>query len=184
VGDAYLEARQAVLAEEACREAIRRDGSFAVGFAKLAQALLEQGRTREALDAIVSAQERGGDLFFVAAVRGDILAEMDRHHEAAEAYDQAMHIEPEDHWVLHQAAREHSRAGHDDRAAELFEQALRFDRDGCHQTLVDYGDLLRRVGRIGDAVRMYRKAVAACPHDVEWRRTLRDAERELMSAPS
>jgi tetratricopeptide (TPR) repeat protein len=184
LGDAYLEARQAVRAEEAFREAIRRDGSFATGFAKLAQSLLEQGRTSEALDAIVSAQERGGDSFFVAAVRGDILAEMNRHHEAAEAYDQAMHIEPEDHWVLHQAAREHSRAGHDDRAAELFEQALRFDRDGCHQTLIDYGDLLRRVGRIGDAVRMYRKAVAACPQDVEWRRTLREAERELMSAPS
>jgi tetratricopeptide (TPR) repeat protein len=184
LGDAYLESRQAVRAEEAFREAIRRDGSFATGFAKLAQSLLEQGRTSEALDAIVSAQERGGDSFFVAAVRGDILAEMNRHHEAAEAYDQAMHIEPEDHWVLHQAAREHSRAGHDDRAAELFEQALRFDRDGCHQTLIDYGDLLRRVGRIGDAVRMYRKAVAACPQDVEWRRTLREAERELMSAPS
>lgn len=184
LGDAHLEARQAIQAEEAFREAIKRDASFATGFAKLAQALLEQGRTREALDAILGAQERGGDSFFVAAVKGDILAEMERHHEAAEAYDQAMHMEPEDHWVLHQAAREHSRAGHDDRAAELFEQALRFDRDGCHQTLIDYGDLLRRVGRIGDAVRMYRKAVAACPNDVEWRRTLREAERELMSAPS
>jgi tetratricopeptide (TPR) repeat protein len=184
LGDAYLEARQAVRAEEAFREAIRRDGSFATGFAKLAQALLEQGRTREALDATLAAQERGGDSFFVAAVKGDVLSEMNRHHEAAEAYDQAMFLEPEDHWVLHQAAREHSRAGHDDRAAELFEQALRFDRDGCHQTLIDYGDLLRRVGRIGDAVRMYRKAVAACPNDVEWRRTLREAERELMSAPS
>ena len=184
LGDAYLESRQAVRAEEAFREAIRRDGSFATGYAKLAQALLEQGRTREALEATLSAQERGGDSFFVAAVKGDILAEMNRHHEAAEAYDQAMFIEPEDHWVLHQAAREHSRAGHDDRAAELFEQALRFDRDGCHQTLIDYGDLLRRVGRIGDAVRMYRKAVAACPNDVDWRRMLREAERELMSAPS
>jgi hypothetical protein len=40
------------------------------------------------------------------------------------------------------------------------------------------------VGRIGDAVRMYRRAVAACPHDVEWRRVLREAELELMSAPS
>src|SRR5208283_3957735 len=142
LGDAHLEARQAIQAEEAFREAIKRDASFATGFAKLAQALLEQGRTREALDAILGAQERGGDSFFVAAVKGDILAEMERHHEAAEAYDQAMHMEPEDHWVLHQAAREHSRAGHDDRAAELFEQALRFDRDGCHQTLIDYGDLL------------------------------------------
>jgi tetratricopeptide (TPR) repeat protein len=184
LGDAHLEARQAVRAEEAYRQAIQRDASFAPGFAKLAQALLEQGRMREALEAINIASERGGDSFFVAAVRGDILSEMNRHHEAAEAYDEAMHIEPEDHWVLHQAAREHCRAGHDDRAAELFERALRFDRDGCHQTLVDYGDLLRRVGRIGDAVRMYRKAVAACPNDVEWRRVLREAERELMSAPS
>jgi tetratricopeptide (TPR) repeat protein len=184
LGDCYLESRQAARAEEAYREAISRDNSFAPGFAKLAQALLEQGRSREALEAITAAQERGGDSFFVAAVRGDILAEMDRHNEAAEAYDQATHLEPEDHWVLHQAAREHCRAGHNERAAELFERALRFDRDGCHQTLVDYADLLRRVGRIGDAVRMYRRAVAACPQDVEWRRMLREAERELMTAPS
>jgi tetratricopeptide (TPR) repeat protein len=184
MGDCYLESRQAARAEEAYREAIARDNSYAPGFAKLAQALLEQGRTREALEAVTAAQERGGDSFFVAAIRGDILAEMERHNEAAEAYDQATHLEPEDHWVLHQAAREHCRAGHDERAAELFERALRFDRDGCHQTLVDYGDLLRRVGRIGDAVRMYRRAVAACPQDVEWRRVLREAERELMSAPS
>ena len=184
LGDAHMDARQALRAEEAYRQAIQRDSSFAPGFAKLAQSLLEQGRMREALEAINGAQERGGDTFFIAAVKGDILSEMNRHHEAAEAYDEAMHLEPEDHWVLHQAAREHCRAGHDDRAVELFERALRFDRDGCHQTLVDYGDLLRRVGRIGDAVRMYRKAVAACPNDTEWRRVLREAERELMSAPS
>jgi tetratricopeptide (TPR) repeat protein len=184
LGDCYLESRQAARAEEAYREAIARDNSFASGFAKLAQALLEQGRTREALEAITTAEERGGDSFFVAAVRGDILAEMERHNEAAEAYDQATHLEPEDHWVLHQAAREHCRAGHDERAVELFERALRFDRDGCHQTLVDYAELLRRIGRIGDAVRMYRRAVAASPQDVEWRRMLREAERELMNAPS
>ena len=184
LGDAYLKSRQAARAEEAYREAVGRDSTFAPGFAKLAQALLEQGRTREALEAVTVAQERGGDSFFVAVVRGDILAEMERHQEAAEAYDLASRLEPEDHWVLHQAAREHCRAGHDERAAELFERALRVDREGCHQTLVDYGDLLRRIGRIGDAVRMYRRAVAACPHDVEWRRVLREAERELMSAPN
>ena len=126
----------------------------------------------------------GGDAFMVAAIRGDILAEMSRHDEAAESYDRALRMEPEDHWVLHQAAIAHSRAGNDDRAAGLFEQALRYDRDGCHQTLVDYGDLLRRVGRIGDAVRMYRKAVAAVPGDPDWRRLLREAERELMAAPN
>jgi tetratricopeptide (TPR) repeat protein len=184
LGDALLEARQAVKAEEAYRKALARDGTYGFALAKLAQALLEQGRTLEALDSITAAADRGGDPFFVAAVRGDILAEMSRHREAAEAYDQALRLEPDDHWVLHQAAIEHSRAGNDDRAAELFERALHHDREGCHQTLVDYGDLLRRVGRIGDAVRLYRRAVAACPNDTEWRQVLREAERELMSAPN
>jgi len=184
LGDAYLEGRQAVKAEEAYRKAIARDTTYGFGLAKLGQALLEQGRTLEALDAINAATERGGDPFFLSAVRGDILAEMSRHREAAEAYDHALRMEPDDHWVLHQAAIEHSRAGNDDRAAELFERALDHDREGCHQTLIDYGDLLRRVGRIGDAVRLYRRAVAACPSDTEWRQTLREAERELMSAPN
>ncbi len=184
LGDAYMETRQAGKAEAAYREALARDESYALARAKLAQALLEQGRSREALDMAMSAEDRGGDAFMVAAIRGDILAEMSRHDDAAEAYDRALRLEPEDHWILHQAAIAHSRAGNDDRAAELFEQALRYDRDGCHQTFVDYGDLLRRVGRIGDAVRMYRKAVAAVPGDPDWRRVLREAERELMAAPN
>ncbi len=184
LGDAYMEARQAGKAEAAYREALARDESYALARAKLAQALLDQGRSREALEMALSAEDRGGDAFLVAAIRGDILAEMSRHDEAAESYDRALHMEPEDHWILHQAAIAHSRAGNDDRAAELFEQALRYDRDGCHQTLVDYGDLLRRVGRIGDAVRMYRKAVSAVPSDPDWRRVLREAERELMAAPN
>jgi tetratricopeptide (TPR) repeat protein len=184
LGDAHMEARQPEKAEAAYREALKRDESYALARAKLAQALLEQGRSREALEMALSAEDRGGDAFMVAAIRGDILAEMSRHDEAAESYDRALRVEPEDHWILHQAAIAHSRAGNDQRAADLFEQALRFDRDGCHQTLVDYGDLLRRVGRIGDAVRMYRKAVAAVPNDTEWRRVLREAERELMAAPN
>ena len=184
LGDAYMESRQAGKAEAAYREALARDESYALARAKLAQALIEQGRSREALEMALSAEDRGGDAFMVAAIRGDILAEMSRHGEAAECYDRALRMEPEDHWILHQAAIAHSRAGNNDRAANLFEQALRYDRDGCHQTLVDYGDLLRRVGRIGDAVRMYRKAVAAVPNDPDWRRVLREAERELMAAPN
>lgn len=184
LGDAYMEARQAVKAEEAYREALARDESYALARAKLAQALLDQGRSREALEMALSAEDRGGDAFMVAAIRGDILAEMSRHDEAAASYDRALRMEPEDHFILHQAAIAHSRAGNDERAADLFEMALRHDRDGCHQTLVDYGDLLRRIGRIGDAVRMYRKAVAAVPGDSDWRRLLREAERELMAAPN
>jgi len=184
LGDAYMEARQAGKAEAAYREALARDESYALARAKLAQALLEQGSSREALDMALAAEDRGGDAFMVAAIRGDILAEMSRHGDAAESYDRAIRLEPEDHWVLHQAAIAHSRAGNDQRAADLFEQAIRHDRDGCHQTFIDYGDLLRRQGRIGDAVRMYRRAVAAVPSDPDWRRVLREAERELMAAPN
>jgi tetratricopeptide (TPR) repeat protein len=184
LGDARLEAGDLPGAEAAFRRVIDMDGTYGLGFAKLAQVLLEQARTLEALEAIAEAASRGGDPFFIAAIRGDIYAEMERHHEAAEAYDRALEIEPDDHWALHQAALEHGLAGHESRASELFEAALKNDRDGCHQTLVDYGDHLRRQGRIGDAVKLYRKAVAAVPGDPEWKQTLRDAERELLAAPN
>jgi tetratricopeptide (TPR) repeat protein len=184
LGDAHLEAGDLKGAEAAFRRVVEMDGTYGLGYAKLAQVLLEQGRSLEALESITTAAERGGDPFFLAAIRGDIYAEMERHPEAAEAYDQALRIEPDDHWALHQAAVEHGFAGHGSRASELFEAALRNDREGCHQTLVDYGDYLRRAGRIGDAVKLYRRAVAAVPGDPEWKQTLRDAERELLAAPN
>ena len=184
LGDAHLEANDLKSAEKAFRRVVEMDGTYGLGFAKLAQVLLEQGRTLEALEAITEAGERGGDPFFIAAIRGDIYAEMERHNEAAEAYDEALDIEPEDHWALHQAAIEHGAAGHPSRATALFEAALEHDGDGCHQTLVDFADHLRKLGRIGDAVKLYRRAVAAVPTDQEWRQALRDAERELLAAPN
>jgi len=184
LGDAQLEAGVLKDAEAAFRRVVAMDTTYGLGYAKLAQVLLEQARTLEALEAIGEAARRGGDPFFIAAIRGDIYAEMERHPEAAEAYDQALAIDPEDHWALHQAALEHGFAGHQGRASELFQAALDHDRDGCHQTLVDYGDHLRRMGRIGDAVKLYRRAVAAVPGEQEWKQTLREAERELLAAPN
>jgi tetratricopeptide (TPR) repeat protein len=183
-GEAELEAGDFGGAERAFRKVVEIDPTYGLGFAKLAQVLLEQERTLEALEAISTAADHGGDPFFVAAIRGDVYAEMERHSEAAEAYDDALKIDPEDHWALHQAAVEHGAAGHVLRANELFEAALKHDRDGCHQTLVDFGDHLRRSGRIGDAVRLYRKAVQAVPGDPEWKQTLKEAERELLAAPN
>jgi tetratricopeptide (TPR) repeat protein len=184
LGDAQLEAGELKEAESAFRRVVAMDTTYGLGYAKLAQVLLEQARTLEALEAIGEAARRGGDPFFIAAIRGDIYAEMERHPEAAEAYDQALAIDPQDHWALHQAALEHGFAGHQGRASELFQAALEHDRDGCHQTLVDYGDHLRRMGRIGDAVKLYRRAVAAVPGEQEWKQTLREAERELLAAPN
>lgn len=184
LGDALLEQGDAVGAEKAYREMLARDAANGLALAKLAQALLELGRTAEALETIEQAAERGGDAFFVSAVRGDILAELRRHREAAAAYDAALNLEPDDHWVLHQAALEHGYAGNSSRAAELFERAIESDHEGCLQTFVDYGDLLRRSGRIGDAVRLYRKAVQGAPTEPSFRQALRDAEKELQQAPN
>jgi tetratricopeptide (TPR) repeat protein len=184
LGDGQLEAGELKEAEAAFRRVVSMDTTYGLGYAKLAQVLLEQARTLEALEAISEAARRGGDPFFIAAIRGDIYAEMERHPEAAEAYDQALAIDPEDHWALHQAALEHGFAGHQGRASELFQAALEHDRDGCHQTLIDYGDHLRRMGRIGDAVKLYRRAVAAVPGEQDWKQTLREAERELLAAPN
>ena len=184
LGDAELEAGALKEAEAAFRQVVAMDATYGLGYAKLAQVLLEEGRTLEALDAIGEAGTRGGDPFFIAAIRGDIYAEMERHSDAADAYDQALAFEPDDHWALHQAALEHGLAGNTARASELFQSALEHDREGCHQTLVDYGDHLRRLGRIGDAVKLYRRAVAAVPGDPEWKQTLREAERELLAAPN
>ena len=184
LGDAELESGHLKEAEAAFRRVIAMDATYGLGYAKLAQVLLEEGRTLEALEAIGEAGARGGDPFFIAAIRGDIYAEMERHTDAAEAYDLALAFEPEDHWALHQAALEHGFAGNTSRASELFQAALTHDRDGCHQTLIDYGDHLRRLGRIGDAVKLYRRAVAAVPGDPDWKQTLREAERELLAAPN
>jgi tetratricopeptide (TPR) repeat protein len=184
LGDAELEAGRLKEGEAAFRQVVAMDATYGLGYAKLAQVLLEQGRTLEALEAIGEAGSRGGDPFFIAAIRGDIYAEMERHTDAADAYDLALAFEPDDHWALHQAALEHGFAGNSSRASELFAAALQHDREGCHQTLVDYGDHLRRLGRIGDAVRLYRKAVAAVPGDPDWKQTLREAERELLAAPN
>ena len=184
LGDAHMEAQNMNAAIEAFNEGIKRDPAYGLLYAKRAQALLELGRRIEALESIGEASELGGDAFFLAAVRGDILSAMERHKESAESYDQALIYEPEDHWTLHQGALEHAQAGNMDRASELFELALRYDRDGCHQTLVDYAQLMRQAGRIGDAVRLYRRAVAAAPYEQQWRTWLKEAEAELKAAPN
>jgi tetratricopeptide (TPR) repeat protein len=184
LGDARAEARQFDGAIEAFEKAAALDPGYGLVHAKRAQVLLEQGRRIEALEAVQKAADLGGDAFFVAAIQGDVYSAMDRHRDAAEAYDTALLFEPEDHWTLHQAALEHGQAGDFDRAAELFEKALEFDRDGCHQTLVDYAQLMRESGRIGDAVKLLKKAVNAVPYEQQWRQWLKDAEEELRAAPN
>ena len=110
----------------------------------------------------LAAEIAGGDAFMVAAIRGDILAEMSRHGEAAESYDGPLRLEPEDHWIFHQAAIAHSRAGNDDRAADLSSKPC----DTITTAATDPRRLRRSVAPGGPHRRrgpMYRKAVAAVP---------------------
>jgi tetratricopeptide (TPR) repeat protein len=60
LGDAHLEANDLKSAERAFRRVVEMDQTYGLGFAKLAQVLLEQGRTLEALEAITEAGQRGG----------------------------------------------------------------------------------------------------------------------------
>ena len=137
------------------------DSTYGLGYAKLAQVLLEQGRTLEALEAIGEAGSRGGDPFFIAAIRGDIYAEMERHTDAADAYDLALAFEPDDPLgAAPGGAGARVRGQQLARHGAVSRRHCSTSREGCHQTLIDYGDHLRRLGRIGDAVRLYRKAVA------------------------
>ncbi len=61
LGDAELEAGRLKEGEAAFRQVVAMDATYGLGYAKLAQVLLEQGRTLEALEAIGEAGSRGGD---------------------------------------------------------------------------------------------------------------------------
>ena len=183
LGDAKLEADALEEAEAAFRKVVAMDTTYGLGYAKLAQVLLEQGRTLEALDAISEAAQRGGDPFFIAAIRGDIYAEMERHHDAAEPYDQALRV---------RARRSLGAAPGGHRARLRGEQLAR--RRSCSRrrcsttargatrrwstTAITCGGWADR--RRGEAVP---QGGRRGPGDADWKQTLREAERELLAAP-
>jgi tetratricopeptide (TPR) repeat protein len=183
LGDAQLEAGELKEAEAAFRRVVAMDTTYGLGYAKLAQVLLEQARTLEALEAIGEAARRGGDPFFIAAIRGDIYAEMERHPRRRKRTTRRWRSIPR---ITGRCTRPRSSTASraPGRASELFQAALDTIATAATRRWSTYGDHLRRMGRIGDAVKLYRRAVAAVPGEQEWKQTLREAERELLAAPN
>ena len=165
LGDAQLEAGELKEAEAAFRRVVSMDTTYGLGYAKLAQVLLEQARTLEALEAISEAARAGRRSVLH---RGDSRRHLRRDGAPSRGGRGVRPGAGDRSGGSLGAAPGRARArlrGAPGRASELFQAALEHDRDGCHQTLVDYGDHLRRMGRIGDAVKLYRRAVAAVPGD-------------------
>jgi len=184
LGEAHLQEGNDVAAERAFREVLKLDPAWKLVHTKLAQALIRHGRIADAVEEARQGAEDSDDPFFAHSILGDALFELGDHASAAQAYEMALSMQNEDHWTLHQAALATAEAGNYPRAADLYEQALRHNPDRCHRTLADFADLKRRMGRIGDAVRLYREAVKAAPDHREYKELLRDAQKELSSAPN
>jgi tetratricopeptide (TPR) repeat protein len=184
LGEAQLQDGNDAAAERAFRQALKVDPGWTLVHTKLAQALIRLGRFAEAVDEARLGAKDSEDPFFAQSILGDALFEAGEHGDAARAYEEALRMQSEDHWTLHQAALATTEAGNYPRAADLYELALRHNPDRCHRTLADYAELKRRMGRIGDAVRLYRQAIKAAPDHREYKELLREAQKELSSAPN
>ncbi len=184
LGDAYLGSADYEAAERAFRVVVERDPSYGLAWSKLALALLNQRHAAEALELAERGAGKTDDPFFTFSVLGDCLMEARRFDEAARAYEEAISAFDADHWTLHQAANAYVECGDYPRAAELFDKALEQNPEGCHQTLADYAFLKRRMGRIGDAVKLYRQAIKLAPDEPAYRDLLREAQKELRDAPN
>jgi tetratricopeptide (TPR) repeat protein len=184
LGEAHLQEGNDRAAERAFREVLKLDPAWALAHTKLAQVLIRLGRPTDAVEEAKQGVSEGEDPFFAQSILGDALFEAGEHAEAAAAYEEALRLQNEDHWTLHQAALATTEAGNYPRAADLYDLALRHNPDRCHRTLADYAELKRRMGRIGDAVKLYREAVKAAPDHREYKEMLREAQKELSSAPN
>lgn len=184
LGEAHLQEGNDGAAERAFRQVLTIDPAWSLAHTKLAQALIRLGKPSEAVDEARKGVSEGDDPFFAHSILGDALFESGDHADAAGAYEEALQLQSEDHWTLHQAALATTEAGNYPRAADLYDLALKHNPDRCHRTLADYADLKRRMGRIGDAVRLYREAVKAAPDHREYKEMLRAAQKELSGAPN
>jgi len=184
LGEGQLQEGNDAGAERAFRQVLAIDPAWALARTKLAQALVRMGKTADAVEEARKGAQDSEDPFFAQSILGDALFEAGEHAEAARAYEEALRLQSEDHWTLHQAALATTEAGNYPRAADLYDLALVHNPDRCHRTLADYAELKRRMGRIGDAVRLYREAVKAAPEHREYKELLREAQKELSSAPN
>lgn len=184
MGESYLLVNDFPGAEKAFRTLVDQDSAYGLAWSKLALAVLSQRRLEEALEFAHRGVGRSDEPFFTQSVLGDCLFELGKHEEAVQAYEEALKFFGHDHWTLHQTANAYVEIGNYPRAAELYDHAMQHNPDGCHQTLADCADLKRRMGRVGDAVRLYRQAIKMAPDEFAYRDRLKEVQKELSEAPN
>ena len=151
-------------AEAAFRRVIAMDATYGLGYAKLAQVLLEQGRIARGARGHRRGRRTG------AAIRSSsrrfAATSTPRWSGTPTRPRPTTRRWPSSPTTTGRCIRRRSSTGSPDtrRARRsCSRRRSKHDRDGCHQTLVDFGDHLRRIGRIGDAVRLYRRRSRRCP---------------------
>jgi len=146
----------------------RRNSNDAESWDGLAQAMLSQGRTREAETAVRRAIRLAPRHAPYARDLGVVLAAAGRTTEARAAYHRAQVLDPKDPGAWINVANLEARAGNFEEALAQYQEALRRDSTS---SIAFQGELaaMHALGRDAESGAMYRNWLHARPDDVDAR---------------
>jgi len=179
VGERLLARKQYAAAEKELRRAVEADPSSARAHGNLALALLNQRKTREAVDEGRLAAAFGPNLPEARYIYGLTLSAAGKPLDAAREYEKALAVKPDAPGPLSALAAAYA-ATEDERTAAVYEKliALRPADSRPRQDLAEY---LWTVGKIAEGNAAMDAAAAAFPADAEIRlrygRSLAQQER-------
>ena len=147
----------------ACRRALALRPGYAGAFYNLANALEKAERKEEALACYREAVTRKTDLFEAWRAAGDLCVELGRYDEGVEALRHAVELQPASVAAKRSFGWALSESGRQDEALSVLEAAARRDPSDTEQVHEVLASVLRRVGRIEDAIAVCRRAVERHP---------------------
>jgi predicted Zn-dependent protease len=136
----------------------------AFALANLAQIQLRRRRPADALTELDKAEAAGGATAFTARVRGDALYRLNRHREAARAYEEADALGDREAWPMVQLARCRLRDNDLDGARDAASRALEREPESAAAWAVQ-GDVALKAGDEALAEERFQKAHELAPDD-------------------
>jgi len=169
LGNLYVELGRKEEAVAAFRKALERDPAFLRAQYNLGTVLFDMGRDEEAIKAYEAALDpiqkeltRGRPVEAVHARAfanlGALYMKRKAWEKAIEAYERASKIEPGDATITYNLGFLHYQLGHDDKAAQLYETALKSNR-ALPLALLHLGLIAERQERPADARRALAEAL-------------------------
>ncbi|TMC10926.1 MAG: tetratricopeptide repeat protein [Chloroflexi bacterium] len=140
------------------------DPRNSVALAHLAQVQLRRRRPADALAELEKAEAAGGATAFTARVRGDALYRLNRHRQAARAYEEADALGDGDAWTMAQLARCRLRDDDLDGARDAAARAVERDPESAVGWVVQ-GDVALRAGDQALAEDQFARAHELAPDD-------------------